>query len=431
MSESQTVDEYELKSMVAKGGVAELWEATEGQAGRVVALKMLTEDGRQKSDVISMLKQEAAVGKTLSHENLMPAKKFVKNRKHCYLVLELFKAPSLKNALQKDVLSVQAKFKRLLEGVLGGLGHMHDRGWIHNDIKPDNVLISKSAEVRLIDYSLSVKGGGLGKLMGISQIRGTRTYIAPETIRKKFPTPQTDFYSLGVTLYEVLAGQVPFTSDNPNELLKKHLTAPPIPPSTLNENVTGDADKFVTRLLSKKPDHRPKDVAEMLAETRNMKFFKRDPGELLAEREAAEKASAATTSIGKRLDSRTDAARGGRHAPEGKRPDADKLLAAKNQKKPDPKKKSAKPAQPPMAAPAAGAAAGAAAPPPGYPPPGYPQHMAPPPGYGPPPGYFPPGFVPGQPMPAVPGQPAPQQQSPPGYPPGYPYPMPGGGMPPG
>lgn len=415
-SQDRVVDEYQLRAQIAKGGVAELWEATEGQGGRTLAIKLLSPEARDRSDVITLLKQEAAVGKTLSHENLVPVHKFVKNRKHIYLVLELFKAPSLKQALQKDVLSAQARFKRLVEGLCGGLAHMHEKGWIHNDIKPDNILLSKSGETRLIDYSLALKAGGIGAMMGIKQIRGTRTYIAPETIKKKYPTVQTDFYSLGATLYEVLAGQVPFTSDNPNELLRKHLTATPMPPSTLNDNVHSDADKFVLRLLSKKPAHRPKDVAEIAAETRNMKFFKRDPAELLAEREAKEKASASEVSIGKRLDSRTDAARGGRHAPEGKRPAG----ATKPKPKPAPPAKKPEPVKPPAPQPAAAPPAGGPPPgyPPGYPPPGYP------PGYPPPPGYAPPGYIPGQPgmpqQPAAGGPPLP-----PGYPPGFAYPPPG------
>jgi serine/threonine-protein kinase len=176
--------------------------------------------------------------------------------------------------------------------------------------------------------------------------QGTRTYIAPETIKKQYPTTQSDMYSFGVTLFEVLAGQPPFVGSTPNDLLGKHLTAKPPEPSFFNPNVTPDADKFILRLLSKKPAHRPKDMAEIGAELRSLKVFKRDPLEMAAEDEEKRKAEGLGLSAKSRLDSRADAVRtaagiAAPPRPAGRKPTAAALAAIKAHEERTGKKKPA------------------------------------------------------------------------------------------
>src|SRR5690606_2353613 len=129
--------------------------------------------------------------------------------------------------------------------------------------------------------------GGLGKMIGgkVKVVQGTRTYIAPETIRKEYPTPQSDMYSLGIMLFEIVTGQPPFVANSPNDLLMKHLNTAPPEPSVFNSNVTPEADKFILRLLSKKPANRPQSMSEVAAEARSIQFFKMDPQELANEEE--------------------------------------------------------------------------------------------------------------------------------------------------
>lgn len=330
------VDDYQLVASIASGNASQIWEVRDA-AGQTFAMKLLLPDAFKNVEQVNVLKHEAKVGQSLEHPNFIRTLKFVKSKTHCYMLMELFKCQNLKISLQTEAISVQGRFGRLAEQLCAALGFMHEKGWLHHDLKPDNILFSKSSELKILDFSLSMRRkGGLGKMVGgkVKVVQGTRTYIAPETIKKEYPTPQSDMYSLGITLFEVLAGQPPFVASSPNDLLIKHLSAKPPEPSAFNPNVTPEADKFILRLLSKKPAHRPKDMAEVAAELRSLKVFKRDPLELAAEEEEKKKAEGLGLAAKSRLDSRADAARSaaGIAAPERaapRKPTASALRAAR------------------------------------------------------------------------------------------------------
>jgi serine/threonine-protein kinase len=226
--------------------------------------------------------------------------------------MELFNAPNLKTQLYNDIRSVQIRLKRLVELVCMALEHIHERGWVHRDIKPDNILMNKSSEVRVIDFSLACRAAsGLSKMLHRKQttVQGTRTYMAPEQILGKPLTPQTDIYNFGVTLFELLTGQTPFKGSTPKDLLLRHLGEPAPAPSEFNRNVTPEMDLVVQRMLAKKPEQRQKKIAELMAEFRNVPFFREEVTEKveLTEKEKAEKELQQV--LGERLDSRTDALR--------------------------------------------------------------------------------------------------------------------------
>ncbi len=295
----------------------------------------------------------------------------------------------------------------------------------------------------MIDFSLTTRAAGaMSKLIGGKEkaIQGTRTYISPETILKAPPSPQSDIYSLGITLFEILTGDPPFRGTSPDDLLKKHLTSAAPAPSFYNDNVTPEMDRLVLKMLAKRTKDRYKNTHEILAEFRNIKPFKEDVGERDRRRkhEQDERYKSTLDKSG-RLDSRADhlKQRFLKENPEVAREEAEKKKAlAKAIKKPAQDK--AAPAKPAAAPPTASSTSRAAAPAPtgppaaipappqappmhGYPPPyGYPGHMPAP--------YPMAGYHPGTGYPPMPGgypQPA-------GYPPGAGYPSapgyPGGGQ---
>lgn len=305
------IDDFQLVNLIASGHSSQVWEVADA-GGQSFAMKLLLSEAFKSQDQVNVLKHEAKVGQQLDHPNLIHTHRFVKTKTHCYMLMELFRSPSLKQLLKSEPIAAQARFTRLVEQLCLALGCMHEKGWLHHDLKPDNILFSKASELKLIDFSLAMKRqSGVGKMFAgkVKVVQGTRTYIAPETIRKQYPTIQSDIYSLGVTLFEVLTGQPPFVANSPNDLLVKHLSAKAPEPSAFNPNVTPEVDKFILRLLSKKPAHRPKDLAEVSAEFRSLKVFHRDPMELAAEEEAQKKAEGLGLSAKSRLDSRADAER--------------------------------------------------------------------------------------------------------------------------
>jgi eukaryotic-like serine/threonine-protein kinase len=492
VSDEIVIDEFTLLNHIATGSSTQVWEAMEkGGGDRHYAMKLMLPEALAESGHRSVLKHEAKLSERFDHPNLVRFHKFVMNKKRAYMMVEYFRASNLKMQLQSDGVSLQVRVPRLFEQMCQVLGYLHDLGWVHRDVKPDNILFNKASELRLIDFSLTTRAASVvSKLMGSKgkAIQGTRTYISPETILKAPAAPQSDIYSLGITLFEILTGEPPFRGTSPDDLLKKHLTSPAPPPSAFNPNISPEMDRFVLKMLAKRTKDRHKNTNELMAEFRNLKPFKEDPGEYdrRIKAELEEKYKHTLDKSG-RLDSRADHVKQRllRENPELAREEAEKrkkfqdeeaakkkAIAAKIAKKDEEAKgAAAKPAARP-AAPASAPPAPVAMPPqpppmPSFPSPyGYPGHMPAgypvaggyppgagypqmPPGYHQPPGYpggpaypvaghAPPGYpqagypMPGAPVPYPPAPPQMPMQRPaaPNYPPGVPAPPPGVPAPP-
>ncbi|WP_417389265.1 serine/threonine protein kinase [Gimesia sp.] len=434
MAETETteadniVDEYELVNLIVDGTTTQIWEVKEQGGSNSFVMKRLLPEPMKNPEIVATMKLEAKVAAALDHPNLIHLHKFVKNKKNIYLLMDYFRAPNLRSQITSDRQSVQARLRKLIESTAMALGHMHEKGWVHKDIKPENILISKSSEVKIIDFGLAVPvAKGLGKLFGKPKtVQGTRSYIAPETIKKEPLGPGADIYSLGITIFEILTGKTPFHGENPKEVLLKHISEKPPYASSINPNVTPEMDEFILKMLAKKPEKRYASMEEVVSTIRNLKMFKAEISDLIAQEKAEADAAEKESMKEKRLDSRADARLSElvKENPElAKQLMADRKANAKPKPKPEPEKKPQQPQQPPQ---------------PMYPPqyqqpmypPQYQQPMYPPqyqgqpmpPGsYPPPPGYpqqpYPPQQYPQQPYPPQqqqpPGQQPPQQQQPP------------------
>ncbi len=167
----------------------------------------------------------------------------------------------------------------IVEQAAEGLYHMHEKGWIHRDIKPDNYLVSRSGETKLIDFTIAErKKTGLGKLFhrNAKTTAGTRSYMSPEQIQGKLCDERSDIYSFGCVLFEAVTGKPPYTGSNPNELLTKHLTASIPTPLVYNDNVTPEFAMMTKKMMSKKPEQRYNSLWEFLKEYRTIQFLKRN-----------------------------------------------------------------------------------------------------------------------------------------------------------
>jgi eukaryotic-like serine/threonine-protein kinase len=471
------IDDYILIGVIGNGKTCQVYEAMHEQSGAMVAMKLMLPESMSDNDEKALLKHEGKVAQLLEHPNLIRCNGIVMRKTECYLLLDLFKTPNLKMLTHSEPVTVQLLLKKIIEGICSGLQHMHDKGWIHKDLKPENILVNRSAEVRIIDYSLAVKKAtALSKVFGgnTGVIRGTRTYLAPETIRKQPSTPATDIYSLGITLYECLTGKPPFTGESPQDLLRRHLAAAAPEPSLLNSNVTPEMDAVIMKMLAKKPKDRFQECSEIVSAISKISIFKEEPKTAATMEEEQQQASAGDVSkleelMENRLDSRTDAlvrkmleenpALKASHA-EIKKKQAERAAAREaeverrrkklqsekslkereaeekkqQKKKKSPRPRPAAPAQPQQMPPQA---MPPQQPMPGYypqqAPPGYPAGMPPQPYAMPPqPGYPqppPPGYpqMPQPGYPQMPGQPGYPQTPPPGYPQqGGPQPVPPG-----
>ena len=416
MSDEELIDGvYKLVMCIATGGSSQVWEVVEQASGRHLAMKLLKTDSPDFKENKTGLKHEAEVLKSLDHPLIIKYEKYSSSRDNTYMTMEHFRAANVKLQIKADIASVHVRTRKLFESVCQALSHVHAKGWVHRDVKPDNVLMNKVGEIRLVDFSLSSKEvTGFSKMIGggrLKMIQGTRTYIAPETINKKAPTFQTDLYSLGIMFFEVLTGKTPFQAQTPEELLRKHLRTEPPNASEFNPNVTPEMDRLIAKLLKKKPADRHASVEEVLGELKRIKIFKED----VTEESLARKAEESKDTMGDlndiRLDSRADAKL--REILEAS-PDLARQFAADKQVKAD-KKKATEEHRKKQILKSSGPAKVAPAPvpqpmpvpmPPGYPPQGYAQYPSMPMA-------GPPGMMPGMPgypnMAGNPGMPFPPQ----------------------
>lgn len=270
---------YRLAKFIRSGNSSQIWEAISDKQERFV-LKVLRPEHWGNKEEIGLLKHEFEVGHALKHPNIIGIHEFNLEGKIAYLVLDVFCVLNVKQALRENSAKIQVQFSKIAEQMALSLGHMHEKGWVHCDVKPDNFLLNDEGVIKLIDFTISRKAatGMLSRMFGGQKvIRGTRSYMSPEQIRGQPLDGRADIYSLGCMFYELLGGKPPYTGDNPNDLLQKHLTASIPSVVVQNGNVMPDLAALLRKMMSKKPDDRPQSMVEVLKELRASKPFKQAP----------------------------------------------------------------------------------------------------------------------------------------------------------
>jgi len=270
---------YRLARLIRLGSTCQVWEGIHDKDAKRVALKVLRPEQRGNKEEIAFLKHEYEVAKELNHRNVIKLIDYVTNAETPFIVLELFSELNLKMALRRGPEPIAYQLPSIVEQACEGLYYLHSKGYVHCDIKPDNLLLSRNWEVKLIDFTIAKKiKSGLGKLFGgKTKVEGTRSYMSPEQIRGQSLDPRSDIYSMGCMLYELIVGRTPYTGNTPNELLSKHLSAS-IPSALVNnDNVSPDFNNILRKMLAKKPEERPQTMWDVLKMIRATAIFKKPP----------------------------------------------------------------------------------------------------------------------------------------------------------
>jgi serine/threonine-protein kinase len=261
--------------MMMTGQTSQVWEVSEISSGRHFALKMLLPEHVKSQQQRYFLFHEADVGIQIVHPKVIRMLTIVKDKDHPYVVMEFFPSTNLKLRLMHKDPFIKEHFKEIVDQAATALAYIHERGWVHRDVKPDNILVNASAEVRIIDFALAQRmSKGRGGLFGGKKrrkIQGTRSYMSPEQIRGEGLDARADLYSFGATIYELLTGRPPFVASNPSDLLTKQLTEKPTSPQVYNPEIADDLANLILRMLNKKREERPKDFHEFLAKFRGLR----------------------------------------------------------------------------------------------------------------------------------------------------------------
>jgi eukaryotic-like serine/threonine-protein kinase len=270
---------YRLARLIRVGSSCQVWEAVDDTSQQRYALKVLRPDKRGDKDSIASLKFEYDVASTMSNsKRVIRVFDYKVESNTPFLVMELFSEMNLKQTLRRGAEQVAYLLERIVEQGAEGLYFMHTKGWIHRDIKPDNFLVGRDGETKLIDFTIAEKKRkGIGKFFPSKKVQGTRSYMSPEQIRGQLLDERADVYSFGCSLFEIATGKPPYTGSTPNELLNKHLSAQVPSPLVNNDNLTPEFADLVKKMMAKKPDERPPSMYDFLNKFRATKVFKRPP----------------------------------------------------------------------------------------------------------------------------------------------------------
>lgn len=271
---------FRLARLIRLGSTCQVWEGIETQTNEKFALKVLREDFRKDRNELRQFKTEYEIAKSMSHPNVIQMFDLVVTGPAPYLVLELFSELNMKQALRSGPDAIAFMVDKIILQSAEGLYHMHSKGFVHCDVKPDNFLVSREGNVKLIDFTISRRiPKGISKLIGgkSKNIQGTRSYMAPEQIRGQRLDARADMYSFGCVMFELLTGKLPFTGESPNDLLNKHISAPIPTPITANDNVTPEFADLIRRAMAKKPEDRPETMWELIKLLRVTRIFRKQP----------------------------------------------------------------------------------------------------------------------------------------------------------
>jgi serine/threonine protein kinase len=269
-----------LVQQLGVGRHCEIWEALDTASKSRLAVKVIVPGKAKDADQRKLLEHELKVAKSLSHPTVIRIDRLSDEGGLPHLVMELFPHPNLKKQIAAGVEALAPRLQRIVTETALALDHLHGRGWVHRDVKPDNILAAPDGQVKLIDLAIAqAKPGLFGKLLGGSgPVQGSPSYMSPEQIRGQTLDARADIYSLGCVLFELLGGKPPFASPNANDLLNKHVSATPPAIESLNPNATTSVSKLIRQMLAKKPADRPASMQDVLTQLKSIRFFERAVG---------------------------------------------------------------------------------------------------------------------------------------------------------
>ena len=247
---------YRLDRRLAQGGMGEVWKAYDIQLGRPVAIKALRSDQSNVEAKLHRLRAEAHNSANLAHPNIAALFEYYEHDGIGFLIMEYVPSKSLADLFHERGAMNPTELLPILIQTARGLFVAHSHGVIHRDVKPANIMVSDTGEVKITDFGVSYSTNQ-EQITQDGMVVGTAQYISPEQAQGKQATPQSDIYSLGVVAYEGLCGHRPFTGATPVDIAAAHVNDP-VPP--LPDTVDLQLNQFVMSMLSKDPLDRPKDA---------------------------------------------------------------------------------------------------------------------------------------------------------------------------
>lgn len=258
MAETLIAGRYRLETLLGRGGMSEVWCATDIELDRRVALKLLASNAD-----VERFEREARAFAALAHPNVTQLYDYGEDGHRPYMVLEYFPGGTLEGRLEDGPLP-DAETHAIATDIASGLAHAHSRRIVHRDLKPTNILFDEEGRAKLADFGIAHTAGD-GTLTDEGTVLGTAAYISPEQAQGTVATPASDVYSFGVILFRMLAGRPPFEATDPLELIALHRDREPPAVATIRPDASPQLTALTAAALKKDARHRPQDGAALLA----------------------------------------------------------------------------------------------------------------------------------------------------------------------
>lgn len=263
------LDHYRLENLVARSGMASIYRATDLQNERPVAIKIPHPEVEADPLFYDRFKREEEIGKKLDHPGVM--KVYADDdRSRVYMVMEWVDGRLLRQILIEQKKLPIDRAIHITLGICEALDYIHSKGVVHRDLKPENIMVDSEDRVKLIDFGIA-GSEGMRRLTfaRLTAAMGTPDYISPEQVKSKRGDARSDVYALGVMLYEMLTGDVPFHGPNAFAIMNDRLLNNPVPPRELNPEISPQLQEIIYRALERNPANRYASAREMAHDLRD------------------------------------------------------------------------------------------------------------------------------------------------------------------
>ena len=267
----EVIDHYRVLRRLGGGGFADVYEAVDERDGTHVVLKLPNVALLGDPQTYERFRRELEITKRLDHPNIQRSINVGERHSRPYLVLEYVDGETLREHLHGRLPLSEPETVAYAVQLAHALGHAHRHGVAHRDLKPENVLVTPDGTLKLFDFGIALLSGAKRVTWRwVNNAVGTPDYMAPEQIQGKRGDERTDIYALGTMLYEMLAGQVPYSGDNPLAVMQQVVSQPPAPLRRRNREVSPAIEAVIGKAMRKSPAERYANADEMLADLENL-----------------------------------------------------------------------------------------------------------------------------------------------------------------
>ncbi|MEM6337811.1 MAG: serine/threonine-protein kinase, partial [Bacteroidota bacterium] len=249
----QRIGSYDVVRFIGEGGMGTVFQGVDAMLDREVAIKALRPELASQENVAARFRSEAVTLARLNHPNVALLYSFLQEPNgHLYMVMEFVRGETLEDLLRRVGPLEPAQAVEVMAQILDGVGHAHEAGIIHRDLKPANAMLTETGRVKVMDFGIA-RALGSARMTRAGRLIGTLEYMAPEQVQGKEATPATDVYALGIVLYELLTGRVPFESQSDFTLMQAQIQEAPAPPRVFRPGMPDALEAVILKALEKDP----------------------------------------------------------------------------------------------------------------------------------------------------------------------------------